>query len=105
MIGQQLDDLGMTLTCCYVSTREAIIILQICGCSDVNEKSYDVTCVICARSEQWRSSGQCARINWATSRDQVRNCFLSVHQNLIHIRPKVSTVLIGADWCGGRESL
>ena len=51
VIGQQLDDLGMTLTCCYVSTREAIIILQIRGGSDVNEKSDGVTCVICVRSE------------------------------------------------------
>ena len=80
MIGQQLDDLVMALTCCYVRAREAVIVLQIRGGSDVNEKSGDVTCVICTRSEQRRSSGQCARVDWATSRDQVRNRFLNVHQ-------------------------
>ena len=80
VIGQQLDDLVMTLTCCYVSTCEVVIVLQIRRGSHVNEKSGDVTCVVCARSEQWRSSGQCARVDWATSRDQVRNRFLNVQQ-------------------------
>ena len=79
-IGQQLDDLGMTLTRCYVSTREAVIVLKTCGGSDVNKKFCYVTCVICARSEQCRSSGSCARVDWTASGDQVRNFFLCVYE-------------------------